>query len=136
MPHTIRFNKDLGVIVLRAKRSMDIAELEHAFDELVRLPGFKAGLSLIFDFRGSTTPLTSADLRRLAIYAERTDASWGNTKWSFLASSDVTFGLSRMFMALTARHQVETHVFRTLVEANDWLGLGMDIDEILARTPD
>ena len=39
-------------------------------------------------------------------------------------------------MALTAKHQVETHVFRTLVEANDWLGLGMEIEQILRRTPD
>ena len=136
MAYTISFNRDLGVIVLRAKQSMDVHELEQSFGELVNLSGFKEELSLIFDFRGSTTPLTSADLRRLAIYAEGTDARWGNTKWSFLASTDVTFGLSRMFMALTARHQVETHVFRTLIDADDWLGLGMGIDEILVRTPD
>lgn len=136
MAHTIRFNRDLGVIVLRAKQSMDVHEIEQSFDELVNIPGFKEGLSLIFDFMGSTTPLTSADLRRLAIYAQRTDARWGNTKWLFLASTDVTFGLSRMFMALTAKHRVETHVFRTLIEADDWLGLGVDIDEILVRTPD
>ncbi len=136
MPHTISFNRDLGVIVLRAKQSMDVKELERSFEELVNLTGFKEGLSLIFDFRGSTTPITSAELRQLAIYAERTDAQWGDTKWSFLASTDVTFGLSRMFMALTAKHRVETHVFRTLDDANDWLGLGMEIDEILVRTPD
>ena len=44
MAHTIRFNRDLGVIVLRAKQSMDIDELEQSFDELVNLPGFKEGL--------------------------------------------------------------------------------------------
>ena len=136
MAHTISFNKDLGVIVLRAKHSMDVDELEHSFDELVNLPGFKEGLSLIFDFRGSTTPVTSVELRRLAVYAERSDAQWGDTKWSFLASTDVTFGLSRMYMALTAKHRVETHVFRTPGDADDWLGLGMNIDEILVRTPD
>lgn len=136
MPHTIRFNKDLGVIVLRAKHSMDVVELEAAFAELLRLEGFREGLSLIVDFRGSTTPLTSVELRRLADHAARTDAQWGDTKWSFLASADVTFGLSRMFMALTSKHQVETHVFRTLYEADDWLGLGVQIEEILARTPD
>ncbi|MDI1287051.1 MAG: hypothetical protein PSV46_21885 [Reyranella sp.] len=136
MPHTIRFNKDLGVIVLRAKHSMDVVELEAAFTELVRLEGFKEGLSLIVDFRGSTTPLTTVELRQLATYAGQTDAQWGDTKWSFLASADVTYGLSRMFMALTSKHQVETHVFRNVKEADGWLGLGVDMDEILVRTPD
>lgn len=136
MPHTVSFNRDLGVIVLRAKGSMDVLELEQSFDELVRLSGFKEGLSLVVDFRGSDTPITIDELRRLAAYAEQTDGRWGDTKWSFLASADVTFGLSRMFMALTSKHQVETHVFRNIDAANDWLGLGVEMDEILARTPD
>lgn len=136
MPHSIAFNQELGVIVLRAKGSVDVAEIEGAFDELVDVPGFKEGLNLIVDFRGSDTPITTVELRRLAVYAERTDAQWGDTKWSFLASDDVTFGLSRMFMALTSKHQVETHVFRDIDAANDWLGLGIEMDEILIRTPE
>jgi len=136
MPHTIRFNSELGVIVLRAKRSMDFVELESALEELVHVPGFTGGLSLIVDFRGSDTPITTSEVRRLAVYAQQTDARWGDTKWCFLASDDVTFGLSRMFMALTSKHQVETHVFRDLESANDWLGLGVGADDVLARTPD
>ena len=136
MSHTISFNRDLGVIVLRAKGSMDVVELQKAFDELMRLPGFKEGLSLVVDFRGSATPITIDEVRELAANARLNDARWGDTKWSFLASADVTFGLSRMFMALTSKHQVETHVFRNIDAANDWLGLGVEMDEILARTPD
>lgn len=136
MSHTIRLNDDLGVIVLRAKRSMDVAEIELAFAEMLSLPGFREGLSLIVDFRGSETPISGAEVRQLAEYARRADARWGTTKWSFIASADMAYGLSRIFMALTSEHQVETHVFRTLHDADDWLGLGVDVDEILARTPD
>lgn len=136
MSHTIKLNEELGVIVLRAKRSIDVAEIVAAFDEMVHLPRFREGLSLVIDFRGSETPLSGDDMRQLAEYARRSDAKWGTTKWSFLASADTTYGLSRMFMALTSQHQVETHVFRTLTDANGWLGLGVDVDEILARTPD
>ncbi|MEI7871138.1 MAG: hypothetical protein WCK95_03415 [Alphaproteobacteria bacterium] len=136
MSHTIRLNEELGVIVLRAKRSMDIFEVQAAFDEMVRLPGFREGLSLVVDFRGSETPLSGADVRQLADYARRADAKWGTTKWSFVASGNTTYGLSRMFMALTSQHQVETQVFRTLADANGWLGLGVDVEEILVRTPD
>lgn len=136
MPHTIRLNDNLGVIVLRAKRSMDVAEVETAFTEMLRLPGFREGLSLIVDFRGSETPVSGAEVRQLAEYARRADAKWGTTKWSFIASADMTYGLSRIFMALTSEHQVETHVFRSLDDANGWLGLGVNVDEILVRTPD
>lgn len=136
MSHTIRLNDDLGVIVLRAKRSMDVAEIELAFTEMLSLSGFREGLSLVVDFRGSETPISGAEVRQLADYARRLDARWGATKWSFLASADMTYGLSRIFMALTSEHQVETHVFRTLADANGWLGLGVDVDEILVRTPD
>jgi hypothetical protein len=101
----------------------------------VHLPGFKEGLSIIVDFKGSDTPITTVELRRLAAYAAQTDDKWDNTKWSVLASADVAFGLSRMFMALTNKHQVETHVFRNLDEADDWLGLGVEMVEILERTP-
>jgi hypothetical protein len=120
---------------VRAKQSMDVAELEKTFDELVSLPGFKEGLSLIVDFKGSDTPTTTVELRRLAAYATQTDDKWDNTKWSVLASADVAFGLSRMFMALTNKHQVETHIFRNLDEADDWLGLGVEMVEILEHTP-
>ena len=136
MPHTIRLNDNLGVIVLRAKRSMDVAEVETAFTEMLRLPGFREGLSLIVDFRGSETSVSGAEVRQLAEYARRADAKWGTTKWSFIASADMTYGLSRIFMALTSEHQVETHVFRSLDDANGWLGLGVNVDEILVRTPD
>ena len=136
VPHTTQLNDDLGVIVIRAKHSMDLAELVGVLGELVRLPGFRAGLCLLVDFRGSTTPITADELRHLAIYAGRDDAKWGSTKWALLASSAETFGLARMFMAHTTPHQVTTHVFRTVGEADDWFGIGVEMDEILARTPD
>ncbi|MSP76754.1 MAG: hypothetical protein EXR12_11535 [Rhodospirillaceae bacterium] len=136
MSHTIRLNDDLGVIVLRAKRSMDIVEIQAAFAEMLQLPGFREGLSLVVDFRGSETPLSAADVRQLAEYAWRADARWGTTKWALLASADLAYGLSHIFMALTSEHQIETHVFRNLVQANGWLSLGVDVDEILVRTPD
>jgi hypothetical protein len=134
--HTTKLNDDLGVIVIRVRHSMNLAELVATLDELVRLPGFREGLCLVVDFRGSTTPLSADELRHLASYAGHTDAQWGSTKWALLVSSDETFGLARMFMAHTVAHQVTTHVFRTVGEADGWLGIGVDMDEILARTPD
>jgi hypothetical protein len=136
VPHTIVLNEELGVIVFRAKGSVHVAELVQALDDMVLIPGFKAGLSLVADFQGSVTPLTADDLRGLAAYAHRSDTMWGQTKWAILASNNLTFGLARMFMALTSMHQVTSHVFHGVIEAADWLRLGVPMDEILLRTPD
>jgi hypothetical protein len=136
MSHTLKLNIELGVIVLRAKQSLSFSEIRDIFGEMVRLPGFREGLCLVADFRGSGTSLTGEDIRQLAIWARRTDAAWGDTKWSIIASSDALYGLSRMFSSLTDELQVETHVFRDVEAADGWLGLGVEADEILARTPD
>lgn len=138
MAHSMRLNENLGVIVLRYRGSVDFNEIRKALDDVVRLPGFKAGLCLVADFRDNSTPLTAAEVSALADYAKRTDADWGVTKWAFIAAKDVTFGLARMFSALTANYQVTTNVFRDARAADDWLGLGLGIDmkDILASTPE
>ncbi|MDP1961179.1 MAG: hypothetical protein Q8K93_03160 [Reyranella sp.] len=136
MSHTLKLNIELGVIVLRAKQSMSFEEIRGVFVEMVRLPGFKEGLCLVADFRGSGTILTGEDIRNLAAFAERTDHAWGDTKWCIVASSDTMFGLSRMFSSLTDQLQVDTHVFRDIEAANGWLGLAVDVEGILAQTPD
>lgn len=136
MSHTLKFNTELGVIVLRAKQSLGFDEVRSIFLEMVRLPGFKEGLSLVADFRGSGTSLTGDHMRQLAVLARETDAAWGDTKWSIIAANDALFGLSRMFVSLTDELQVDTHVFRDIGEANGWLGLAVDVEEILMQTPD
>jgi hypothetical protein len=136
MSYTLTINDGLGVIVLRAKQPMTFEEIRMVFVEMVSLPDFKEGMCLVADFRGSNTTLSADHVRRLTVHALHTDSAWGNTKWAFLASDSLMYGLSRMFGTLTDEHQVTTHVFRTVMEADGWLGIGIEMDEILARTPE
>lgn len=136
MSHTLTLNKELGVIVLRAKQTMSFGEIGRVFGEMVHLPGFKAGLCLVADFRGSGTTMTGDDIRQLVKQAVHTDDDWGVTKWSIIASDDLLFGLSRMFSSLTVGHLVNTHVFRSVLAADDWMDLGVGVEQILERTPD
>ena len=53
-----------------------------------------------------------------------------------LAAKDITFGLSRMYVSLMSDCQVTTQVFRNAFDAGDWLGLGIEMESILAETPD
>ena len=125
-----------GVIVLKFRGNVALAEIRNVFDELVRIPAFRPGLRLVADFRESSTPLTGAEVRQLANYAKRTDATWGETKWSVIASNDLTFGLTRMYIALTRDYHVTTNVFRSAAAANDWLGLGVEMEQIPSLAAD
>ncbi|HUH85037.1 MAG TPA: hypothetical protein VLX85_10525 [Stellaceae bacterium] len=131
MTHSVALNDNLGVIVLRYRGSVDFSEIRFAFDELVQTPGFREGLKLVADFRESETPLSGAQVRNLADHASLTDARWGSTKWAIVASNDVTYGLARMYQTLTSDYRVVTRVFRNTAEADDWLGLGVPLTELL-----
>jgi len=133
MAHSLALNDNLGVIVLRYWGSVNFTEVRLVFDELLQIPGFREGLKLVADFRQSETPLTGAQVKSLADYGSLTDAKWGTTKWAVVASNDVTYGLARMYEILTTGYRVVTHVFRNAAEADDWLGLGVPLAELLAR---
>ncbi len=136
MSHSIRLNENLGVVVVRYRGSVDFSEIRSVFDAAVHLNGFKPGLSLVVDFRDNSEPLTGAEVIALADYARRTDANWGVTKWLLIAEKDVTFGLARMFSSLTSGLDVETKVFRSAAAADDWLGIGTSVEDLLALTPE
>jgi len=133
MPHVAKLNDQLGVVAIRYWGNLTYGEIAQAFGELVALPGFRKGMKCIADFRKAHTALTGADIRQLAGIAAGTDGDWGATKWAVIASDDVIFGLSRMYSSLTADHEVTTHVFRSADSANDWLELGIGMDDIIGR---
>ena len=66
MAHTTTLNDDLGVIVVRIKHSVSAVEIVVVLDELLNLSGFREGLCLVVDFRGSTTSITADEIRHLA----------------------------------------------------------------------
>ena len=136
MPHSIRLNENLGVIVLRYRGCVDFSELRKVFDTVVLTAGFKEGLCLVADFRDNSPSLTEKEITRLADYAKRTDANWGATKWVFIVAKDSAFGLARLFSSLTSNYDVETKAFHTAQEADNWLGLGTEVEDILALTPE
>ena len=133
MPHRITFVPELEVVVARFSGEISLPELEKALDEVTREPWFHSHLKLIADFRGCSTAMSGDDVHTFATYAKRADVAWGDTKWAILASSDLIYGLSRIYMAITAEYHVQTHVFRSAQESDDWLGLGVGIDEALKR---
>src|SRR6266851_9952039 len=60
----------------------------------------------------------------------------GRHQVAIIAADDLTFGLTRMYMALTEDYHVTTNVFGDAIKADDWLGLGVEMEQILRQTVD
>jgi hypothetical protein len=67
----------------------------------------------------SEVQVTSEYIREVA----RSTSYAEGSRRAFVASSDVQFGLSRMFQILSDESPAEVRVFRDLAEARRWLGL-------------
>jgi len=135
LPCSLKANATFGAIVLRLKGACEFRELFDLIDKFLLLDGFAAGVALVADCRDGSMHLSAENIRQLADRAKGTDAAWGASKWAVLVSTDVMFGQVRMFQTLTHDHRVQTQVFRTAEEADEWLGLGIGTDRLLALTP-
>jgi hypothetical protein len=135
MPHRTKLNQELGVVVIRYHGKIDLHEFRTVLDELTKLPGFRPGLKLVGDLRAAETALTGDEIRVLADYAAPTHRACGTTRWAFIASTALTYGLARMYAALTQGAEVEVQVFKEANEVGDWLALGRAGEKLLAHPP-
>ena len=132
MPYRITFVPECDVIVVRLSGVLTPAEAQAGMNEIPSQSWFRPHIKLIIDARGCTTRMTGADIERLADHAKHLDPVWGESKWAVLATADLFYGLSRMYMAFTANCRVQTKVFRNIADAADWLG-DVDVEEALKR---
>lgn len=78
--------------------------------------------SQLFDARDATLLLTAEETRRIVSLIGRLREEHGHARTAFVAASDVTFGMARMYATLAADSDSGFMVYRTLDEGNAWLG--------------
>ena len=78
--------------------------------------------TLCIDARRAALLLTADDVRRLVSLTARLRAEHGHARSAFIAESDVSFGMARMYATLAAETDTEFMVYRTLTEGEAWLG--------------
>jgi hypothetical protein len=90
----------------------------------VQSPEFPPGGRELIDLRGIERLAVSTDvLREMAQAFRAADTPQSETRIAIVASTDVAYGLSRMYQAFRDDSAVELEVFRDLAEARTWLGL-------------
>lgn len=75
-----------------------------------------------FDARGAAIVMTAEDTRRMVPLVARLRAEHGHARTAFIADSDVSFGMARMYASLAVEVDSGFMAFRTLEEGAVWLG--------------
>ncbi len=96
-------------------------------------PDHGAGFDMLLDLRAAQGDLVTTDgLREASYVAEQFAPFLERCKCAVVVSTQLAFGMSRVFQALSSR-ALEVQVFYEVVEARSWLGLPLEGDEPLSR---
>lgn len=75
-----------------------------------------------FDARGSAVVMSAEEMRRIVPLIGRLREEHGPARTAFIADSDVSFGMARMYATLSADTDSGFMVYRTIDEGDAWLG--------------
>ncbi len=101
----------------------DEIRIEDMVALVTRLAELRAlGYAQRFDARGALVMLTAEETRRLVPLVARLREEHGQSRTAFIADSDVSFGMARMYATLSADTDTGFMVYRTIEEGEEWLG--------------
>jgi len=75
-----------------------------------------------FDARGASLLLSAEDVRRYVPLMAQLRAAHGCARTAFIADTDVSFGMARMYATLAGESDAGFMVYRSLSEGNEYLG--------------
>ncbi|MEO8201142.1 MAG: hypothetical protein ABI679_11520 [Gemmatimonadota bacterium] len=100
--------------------------------ELTEDPRFQPTFSQLSDLRDAERlELDTFTVRRLAAISP----FGAGSRRALVVSSDLAFGMARMFQTLREGNGEELQVFRDIDAALDWLGLAAEKDAVIAQLP-
>lgn len=80
------------------------------------------GYPQLFDARGAALIMSAEETRRIVPLIGRLREEHGQARTAFIADSDVSFGMARMYATMAADSDSGFMVYRTLEEGTAWLG--------------
>lgn len=133
MPISYRFHTDRNLLVTRYRGTVTDDEFVATYREIYEHPDAKPGLSELVDLRDVSSVQTSARAMRLVtgLVQQFHGEAAEQMRTAVLASTDLEFGLSRMYQAIAAETPEHVEAFRDGAEALAWLGqANCDVDEL------
>ena len=121
MPVDYQIDRQNAVVLATARGVLAADDIMALRRRLAADPDFSPDMKQLIDLLGVTeVKLRSKDLRFLASF----DPFGPGARRAFVGDQDITFGVLRMYEALTERLGTSVHVFRGIDEARESLGIG------------
>ncbi|HTA21737.1 MAG TPA: hypothetical protein VK989_20730 [Polyangia bacterium] len=119
MAITYRFEGEFLFTTIEGETGYE--EVKRYLDELMLDPGFRPGMPGVIDCRRVTSLFSILDLRRTAADARTRPQMQVPGRAAVLASSNIIYGLLRMYEVFNEGNPSQTRVFRELEPAMAWL---------------
>ena len=119
MANTYRFEDEFLFTTIEGETGYE--EVKKYLDDLMLDPGFRPGMPGVIDCRRVTSLFSILDLRRTAADAKTRPELQVPGRAAVLASSNIVYGLLRMYEVFNEDNPAQTRVFRELEPAMAWL---------------
>lgn len=117
----IQIDKEKNIAFIKLAGQLSRKIILDAFDFTVSDKRYKSGMGRIWYFKDADlSSLDPMDIIEMAQYSTRFPPGINDVKVAFVASSDIEYGMSRMF-ELSSRSKTPIYVFRTMDEAEKWM---------------
>ena len=122
MPITFKIDNKAGIVYTTIDGDVGTDEILDGLKGILTHPDFRPGLNGIADLRNSNLHSFSADVKRIANLLIEYAGKIGPSKTAILVSTNVTFGMTRMFQTFAEKSSIQTEIFQDLKDALQWLG--------------
>lgn len=120
MPITFEVDHGAQRVMVTATGDIRIEDMVALVTKLAELRVF--AYSQRFDARGAAILMTAEETRRIVPLVARLREEHGQARTAFIADSDVSFGMARMYATLSADTDSGFMVYRAIEEGDAWLG--------------
>ena len=117
-----RIDPGQRLVEMHISGEINVAEVEENLGRLIADPAYRPEYNALVDLSESPTLFTSEQIRSLADYV-RHRMPMASSRRAVVVKTDVAFGLIRMYEAFTEDLPRSFRVFRSLKDAQEWLGL-------------
>lgn len=121
MPIEHRIDRETGIMFVRRWGHIDTHDEEDALRAKKRDPLFVPGIPVLVDCREVDPPDSKEVVQYLADNIIKIGIELDCGPIAIIVSSDVEFGMARMYMGLTYLDHPNTMVFRHYEDGLDWL---------------
>ena len=120
MPITFEIDHAAQRVMVTATGDIRIEDMAALVNRLAELRVFSYAQR--FDARGAAVVMSAEEMRRIVPLIGRLREEYGPGRTAFIADSDVSFGMARMYATLSADTDSGFMVYRTIDEGDAWLG--------------